>query len=68
MPELVKTPKMPKGIKKETKGKVKIAVSVDQDVFDKVIRNGLKRNLNFSESINDIAKCGILCLEEAEEL
>lgn len=62
-----KLPKMPKGVQ-EPNGKVKIAVVIDQAVFDKTIKNALKRKTSFSESINDLAKCGILCLEEAEEL
>lgn len=62
-----KTIKMPKGVPMPN-NKVKIAVVIDRIIFDWVVVNGKKNELSFSDSINDIAKCGVLCLREAEEL
>lgn len=60
--------KMPSGIPSEDDAKRKIAVSLDREVFKLVCENAQKRSLSFSDSINDLAKCGILCLQEAGEL
>lgn len=59
--------KMPTGVKRPG-GKLKIAVSLDQAVFDDIVRNAQRQKIDFSQSINDVAKCGILCLKEAGEL
>ncbi len=59
--------KMPRGVK-EPGGRVKIAISIEQKLFDDVVRNAERRNVGFSESISDVLKCGVLCLTEAEEL
>lgn len=60
--------KMPEGIPSEDNTKRKIAVSLDREVFKLVCENAQKKNFSFSDSINDIAKCGILCLQDAGEL
>lgn len=58
-------PKMPRGIAKD--GKRKIAVLLDEKVFKDVCTFGRNRGWTFSEALNDLAKCGIFDMKEAEE-
>lgn len=63
----LKPKKMPKGFK-EPDGRIKIAIAIKQELFDGVVRNAVKRDLSFSDSVADVLKCGLFDLEEAGEL
>lgn len=61
-----KIPKMPRGVR-EGDDKMRISVVLDRQVFDDVCTYGVSRGWTFSASVNDICKCGILDLRDAEE-
>ena len=61
MPKL----KMPAGVPID--GKMKIAVTLDKAIFDDVCQYALNRGWTFSAAINDLVKCGILDIKDAEE-
>jgi len=56
--------KQPKGVK-TSKG-IKIAVVLEEDLFTKIRTRASKERKLFYEVLSDLAKCGLLDIEELE--
>jgi hypothetical protein len=55
--------KAPTGVKTKA-GMIKLSVTFDPVVFNKLKKRS--RNSKFSDTVNDLLKCGLLCIEESE--
>jgi len=58
------TIRLPKGFR--DRKKVKIAVNFTPETFDKLLERCKNEQKPFSTVVEDVAKCGLLCLEESE--
>lgn len=61
-----KAPKMPRGVRKGD-DKMRISVLLDRQVFNDICAYGVSRGWTFSTACNDLLRCGILDLRDAEE-
>ena len=55
--------KLPKGYKDGQV--VKIAVGLDPELFERVCGRAKDTNISFSQTVRDLLKCGLLCIEES---
>lgn len=61
----MKTPKMPRGVR-EGDDKLRISVVLDRQVFNDICAYGVSRGWTFSTACNDLVRCGIIDVTDAE--
>ena len=56
----------PKGVV-QVDGRIKIAVCLPRKLFNQLCERARKEGATFSETISDVAECGLLDIEESEK-